>query len=102
VEFVEHAGVLVAALSEDTGVQQAQLGTILEEVEDQMSGVVKKTPPPPPAMPDGRMYPPLPDNITPLPDGGILAKTRGHVIEIGVDGSITIKNKRTGAVEFTK
>jgi hypothetical protein len=48
------------------------------------------------------MYPPLPDHIIRHPDGAITARTRGHIVEIGVDGSIVIKNKRTGAVEFNK
>jgi hypothetical protein len=48
------------------------------------------------------MYPPLADFTTQHADGGITARTRGHIIEIGADGNIVIKNKRTGAVEFAK
>jgi hypothetical protein len=53
-------------------------------------------------MPDGRMYPPLADNIIRNADGTIIAWTRGHIIEIGADGSLVIRNKRTKAVEFNK
>jgi hypothetical protein len=48
------------------------------------------------------MYPPLPDNIVRLADGGITARTRGHVIEIGAEGNLRIINKRTKTVEFHK
>lgn len=79
-----------------------QLGATLNEVEDLFSGIPRKDPPPPPTMPDGRMYPPLPDNIIRHVDGAITAKTRGHIIEIGVDGTLIITSKRTGLVEFSK
>jgi hypothetical protein len=79
-----------------------ELGRTLDEVEDAWSGVPKQTPPPPPNMPDGRMYPPLRDNILHHPGGVITALTRGHIIEIGPDGAIVIRNKRTRAVEFRK
>lgn len=53
-------------------------------------------------MGDGRMYPPLTDHTTHRADGGIIARTRGHVIEIEPDGGLVIRNKRTGAEEFRK
>ena len=53
-------------------------------------------------MPDGRMYPPLYDFVTRHTDGSISAKTRGHNIEIGSDGSITIWNRRNGNMDFSK
>jgi len=79
-----------------------QVCRTLEEVEDELSGIPKQVPAPRPSMPDGRMYPPLEDFTVRLPDGRIEAKTRGHTIHLGVDGSIRIVNKRTGEVEFQK
>jgi hypothetical protein len=48
------------------------------------------------------MYCPLPDFVSRLSDGSILALTRGHRIEIGADGSLKIINKATGQTEFEK
>lgn len=79
-----------------------QVRDTLDQVEDQFSGVVKKGPPPSPGQSDGRMYPPLDDFVTRHPDGRITAKTRGHNIEIGADGSITITNRKTRTVELSK
>ena len=72
----------------------------LDEVEDLHSGVPKRNPPPPLGQSDGRMHPPLDDFVTRNPNGSITARTRGHHIEIGSDGSITIKNLKTGDIEF--
>ena len=99
-EFYDRLGQSPRAGSAEDALEQ--LAQTLEAVEDAMSGIAKKSPPPPPGMPDGRMYPPLPDNIIRHADGTITARTRGHVIEISADGSVVIKNKRTGAVEFSK
>lgn len=79
-----------------------QVSRTLNAVEDDLSGVVRKDPPPPPNMPDGRMYPPLADNIVRNADGSITARTRGHTINCGADGSITITNRKTGNVDFHK
>lgn len=79
-----------------------QVRSTLDEVEDQLSGVVKKDPPPPPNMSDGRMYPPLDDFVIRHPDGRITATTRGHKIEIGADGEVVIRNKKTGDIELRK
>jgi len=76
-----------------------RLEQTLTEVEDELSGIPRSDPPPP-KMPDGRMYPPLEDNIIRNPDGSISARTKGHNIEIGKDGSITIRDKQTGQIEF--
>ena len=46
------------------------------------------------------MYPPLDDYVKRLPDGGILARTKGHDIRIGRDGTITMTDRSTGQVEF--
>ena len=80
----------------------AQLVRILDEVEDELSGVPKQFPPPSLNKFDGRMYPPLPDHVDRTAEGGIHARTRGHVIDIGPNGRIVIKRKRTGTIEFEK
>ena len=77
-----------------------RLSQTLTQVEDELSGIPKQEPPPPPNRPDGRMYPPQADNVKRLPDGSITARTAGHRIEIGTDGSITIRNIRSGEVDF--
>jgi hypothetical protein len=77
-----------------------RLEQTLTKVEDELSGIPRSDPPPPRNMPDGRMYPPLEDSITRNPDGSISATTAGHRIEIGNDGSITIRNIRTGQIDF--
>jgi len=72
----------------------------LEEVEDAHSGIPKSEPPPPMNLPDGRMYPPQADRIVRHRDGSITARTRGHDISIGSQGSITIRSRQTGEIEF--
>lgn len=73
---------------------------VLDQVEDEMSGVPKQTPPPPTG--DGRMYCPLPDRTRYLSDGGIETTTTGHVVHVSADGAIMITNRRSGEVEFTR
>ncbi len=72
----------------------------LDEVEDAHSGIPKSEPPPPMNMSDGRMYPPQADRIIRNRDGTITTRTRGHDIFIGSNGSITIRNRQTGQIEF--
>lgn len=79
-----------------------QMSRRLDEVEDEASGIPKQSPPPQPEQPDGRMYPPQEDSIRRMADGGIAARTRGHRVVIGRDGSIVVTNLTTGQVEFTK
>jgi hypothetical protein len=79
-----------------------QLCDTLEQVEDEWSGVAKKSPPPAPAEFDGRMYCPLEDFVTRLEDGGILALTRAHRIEIAANGVMRIVSKLSGQAEFEK
>jgi hypothetical protein len=76
-----------------------RVGRTLDEVEDALSGIPRRNPPPPPNMPDGRMYSPQADNITRHADGRITARTAGHRIEIGADGSITIR-RLSGEIDF--
>jgi hypothetical protein len=79
-----------------------QLCDTLDGVEDAWSGIPKKSPPPGPSVSDGRMYCPQDDFIVRGDDGGILALTRGHRIEIAADGSVRIISKSTGQTEFEK
>jgi hypothetical protein len=79
-----------------------ELCRMLEQVEDQLSGIPKKVPPPELNMPDGRMYAPEADCISRHADGRITAKTQGHIIELGPDGSVAIRQKSTGSLEFHK
>lgn len=74
----------------------------LTQVEDELSGIPRREPPPPPETDDGRMYPPLADHVTHHADGGIIAITRKHMVEIGRRGSITIINRKTKTVEFSQ
>jgi hypothetical protein len=78
----------------------ARLSQTLTDVEDELSGVPRQEPPPLPNVPDGRMYPPQADMSVRHADGSITARTRGHDVLIGRDGSITVTNRRTGQVEF--
>jgi hypothetical protein len=99
-KFYERLRLAPRAKSSEQGLNQIR--TILDEVEDEFSGVPKKSPPPTPAEFDGRMYPPMNDFVERKPDGSMTAKTRGHAIEITADGKITITNRKSGKVEFEK
>jgi hypothetical protein len=79
-----------------------QLCEVLEQVEDELSGIPKESPPPPPGAAGNRMYCPLEDHVLRRGDGSILAMTRGHRVEIAADGSLRIVNKVTRLVEFEK
>ncbi len=79
-----------------------QLCETLDQVEEEMSGVAKKSPPPALSDNDGRMYCPLADFTTVLEDSSILALTRGHRIEFAANGAVRIFDKFTGLVEFEK
>jgi hypothetical protein len=70
------------------------LARTLEEVEDEHSGVPKN--PNPGLAFDGRMYPPREDFIDHLPDGGLIATTKGNVIYAAPDGDLRIVSRRTG------
>jgi hypothetical protein len=75
---------------------------ILNDVEDESSGVPRRDPPPVPGITDGRMYPPQSDFTTRHEDGRITAITKNHSIEIASNGEIVIKSRRTNEVEFPK
>jgi hypothetical protein len=99
-EFYRRLGLLPRAKSAERALKQ--ICQTLDEVEDELSGVVKKATPPPLGTSDGRMYCPVEDHIIRGSDGSILAITRGHRVEIGSDGSVRIINKATSQVEFEK
>ena len=79
-----------------------QLCEVLEQVEDELSGVPRQEPSPRPARFDGRMYCPEEDFVVRNPDGSLVALTRGHRIEIEADGSLRIINKLTSQTEFER
>jgi hypothetical protein len=99
-EYLERLNSSPPADSADSALQQ--LRYYLEQVEDELSGIPKKSPPPTPNMPDGRMYPPLEDYIRRNSDGTISARSKGHNISIGADGSITITDRKTGEIVLNK
>ncbi|MDQ3332035.1 MAG: hypothetical protein M3552_15500 [Planctomycetota bacterium] len=74
----------------------------LEEVEDELSGIVKADPPPAPEQDDGRMYPPLGDYVRRMSNGGIIARSRRHRIVIGSNGRMKVWNLDTNDVEFER
>lgn len=78
----------------------ALVGSVLEQVEDEFSGVPKH--PNPPLKFTGRMYPPQEDHIARHPDGSLTATTRRHSIEIGRDGAILIRSFDSGFVCLDK
>ena len=79
-----------------------QLCEMLEQVEDELSGVPRSASTPALSQSDGRMYGPLEDHVVRRANGSILALTRGHRIEVGSDATLRIVNKLTGQVEFQK
>jgi hypothetical protein len=97
-EFYRRLGAQPPAATADDALERIR--RTLDEVEDLYSGIPKKTPPPPRNQPDGRMYPPQDDSVTRNPDGSLVAQTQGHTIDIGKDGTITMRKRRTGQVEF--
>jgi hypothetical protein len=70
-------------------------------VEDDHSGI-PYDPVPSPRENNGRMYPPFDDHVSFGPDGTLTAATRGHSINLGADGGITITTAPGGTVVFTK
>jgi hypothetical protein len=77
-----------------------QINSTLTGVEDEFSGVPEN--PNPGLEPDGRMYPPREDNIVQDEDDGLTAKTRGNIIKISADGSVTILSRRTGEIVYNR
>lgn len=80
---------------------RSQLDGILNEVEDQLTGIPYE----PDGWPtDGRLYPVQDDNVFAVADHPrvLLLRARRNHIYIGDNGSIEIKNAASGTVEFTK
>jgi hypothetical protein len=99
-EFYRRLGAAPAfSTSEEAFLRTCQL---LEQVEDEFSGVPKQIPPPGPGATDGRMYVPEPDFIVRSATGEIRAITRGHIVVITRDGAITITHRHSKQVEFQK
>jgi hypothetical protein len=99
-EFYRRLASLPPARSADEAFRQ--ICDTLEQVEDELSGIPKRSPPPPPEASDGRMYPPRDDKIQRAADGSIITETRRQRVEIGTDGSICIRRKKLRVVEFAK
>ena len=99
-EFYRRLRLLPSCNTADLALQQ--ICETLEQVEDECSGIAKRTPPPGPADFDGRMYCPYPDFVQRYDDGSILALTRGHRIEIAASGSVRIIGKLSNLLEFEK
>lgn len=85
---------------ETAGEALALVVATLEAVEDEFSGVPKN--PNPGLKFDGRMYPPQSDHIKPQSDGSQIAQTKGHIVRLGADGSISIRERTSGQEQFTK
>jgi hypothetical protein len=77
-----------------------QLSTTLEQVEDEHSGVPRD--PNPGLKFDGRMYPPRDDFTERTEDGGLRATTRGNIINIAPNGTMSILSRRSGEEVYRK
>ena len=97
-EFYRRLAAAPPLLSADAALQQ--LGLILEQVEDELSGIFKRPTPPGIEDRDGRMYPPLDDHLHRHDDGALTAFTRGHRIEIDPAGRVEVFDRRTATREF--
>lgn len=76
------------------------MNRILDEVEDEFSGVAKD--PNPGLAATDRMYPAQPDRIVRASDGTIVATIRGHVAIFGPGGSIEIIDRASTGTVFRK
>ena len=72
----------------------------LDAVEDEWSGIEKN--PNAGFKFDGRMYPPRADFTYPQSDGSKIALIKGHEVRLGINGSISIRSRSSGAEEFSK
>lgn len=77
-----------------------QLSTTLEQVEDEHSGVPKD--PNPGLKFDGRMYPPREDFTERTEDGGLRATTKGNIINIAPNGTMSILSRKSGEEVYRK
>jgi hypothetical protein len=80
---------------------RAQLDNVLNEVEDQLSGVPFD---PPRWVTDGRLYPVQDDNVYQVEGHPrvLLLRARRSEVYIGDNGAIEIRDASSGAVEFSK
>jgi hypothetical protein len=77
-----------------------QLAATLDQVEDEFSGVPRN--PDPGLKFDGRMYPPREDFTERTADGGLQATTRGNIINIAPNGSMSILSRKSGEEVYRK
>ncbi|HZK80853.1 MAG TPA: hypothetical protein VFC46_07295 [Humisphaera sp.] len=78
----------------------ATMNRLLDDVEDEFSGVPKD--PNPPRTATARMYAPQSDSIVMDDDGNLIAVSAGHIVVYGADGSIRIEQRASGRVVFRK
>jgi len=97
-EFYRRLAEASPQISADAALQQ--FGMILDQVEDDLSGVAKHVSPPKIGDRDGRMSPPLDDHIQRHHDGDLTAFTRGHRLKIDSAGRVEIFDRRTRMREF--
>jgi hypothetical protein len=82
-----------------------RIRTALAEAAAELRGILREQPRSPNIL-AGRLYPPFDEFVAHNPDGSISARTRGHYIEIGNEGSIRIIDRiritrpKVGAAEF--
>ena len=84
----------------DAAAAMAIMNRILNEVEDEFSGVPKD--PNPPRAVTLRMYPPRIDSIVVGSDGSMVATSARHTTLYGADGSVRVTRIVTGQVVFQK
>ena len=83
------------------GEMRRQLDDVLNEVEDELSGIPYD---PTRWATDGRLYPVQDDNVHDIDGnpGVVLLRARGSVIYIGDNGAIEIQDVVAGVVQFSK
>ena len=73
---------------------------LIEEVEDESCPLPREEPPP--YRFTGRMYAPKPDQVHPMPNGGLVATTLRHPVHCFPDDGVTIVHIPTRRVKIAK